>query len=97
MKLGPVTKLDNRKTATSKKCLAMTVCRQIFDVIVIFPISGQFGAIPKPDSGRVVCKTYIFINSSLFFLEKKKTELKNIGHSSHTIDLSKDTIFAKKC
>ena len=35
------------------------------DVIVIFPIYGQFGAIRKPDSGRIVCKTYIFINSNL--------------------------------
>ena len=35
------------------------------DVIIIFPIYGQFGAIRKPDSGRIVCKTYIFINSNL--------------------------------
>ena len=36
-----------------------------FDVIIVFPIYGQFGAIRKPDSGRIVCKTYIFINSNL--------------------------------
>ena len=36
-----------------------------FDVIIVFPIYGQFGAIGKPDSGRIVCKTYIFINSNL--------------------------------
>ena len=36
-----------------------------YDVIVIFPIHGQFEAIRKPDSWRIVCKTYIFINSSL--------------------------------
>ena len=35
------------------------------DVIVIFPSYGQFGAIWRPDSGRMVCKTYIFINSNL--------------------------------
>ena len=35
------------------------------DVIVIFPIYGQFGAIRKPDSGRIICKTYVFINSYL--------------------------------
>ena len=29
-----------------------------------FPICGQFGAIRKPDSRRIVCKTYIFINSN---------------------------------
>ena len=36
-----------------------------FDVFVIFPIYGQFGAIRKPDSGHIVCKTYIFIKSNL--------------------------------
>ena len=35
------------------------------DVIVIFPIYGQFTAILKPDSGRIVYKTYIFININL--------------------------------
>ena len=35
------------------------------DVFVIFPIYGQFGAIRKLDSGRIVCKTYIFIESNL--------------------------------
>ena len=35
------------------------------DVIVIFPIYGQFGAIWKPYSKRIVCKTYIFINNNL--------------------------------
>ena len=33
------------------------------DVITIFSIYGQFGAIRKPDSGPIVCKTYIPINS----------------------------------
>ena len=35
-----------------------------FDVIVIFPIYGQFGAIRKPESVRMVWKTFIFINSN---------------------------------
>ena len=35
------------------------------DIIDIFPIYGQFGAIQKPASGCIVCKTYIFINSNL--------------------------------
>ena len=34
------------------------------DVIVIFPISGQFGVIWKLDSGHIVCRIYIFINSN---------------------------------
>ena len=36
-----------------------------YDAIVNFPIYGRFGAIRKPDSGRLVYKTYIFINSNL--------------------------------
>ena len=36
-----------------------------FDIIAIFLIYGQFGAIWKPDSGCIVCKIYIFINSNL--------------------------------
>ena len=65
MKLGPVTKLDKRNKTTSKK-FDDDVMSENCDVIVIFPIYGQFGAIRKPDSGRIVCKTYIFINSNLF-------------------------------
>ena len=37
------------------------------DAIAIFPIYSQFGAIQKPDSGRVVCKAYIFINRNLLY------------------------------
>ena len=35
------------------------------DVIVIFSIYDQFGTIQKLDSGRIVYKTYIFMNSNL--------------------------------
>ena len=47
--------------------------------IDIFPIYGQFGAIWKPDSGRLVCKTYIFINSNLLSYKnwKKKYRISN--------------------
>ena len=57
MKLGPVTKLEkkNYDDVMSANC----------DFIVIFPISGQFGAIRKSDSGHLFCKIYIFINSNL--------------------------------
>ena len=61
MKLGPVTKLDKTSPKNFDNYVMSTNC----DVIVIFPIHGQFGAIRKPDSGRIVCKTYIFINSNL--------------------------------
>ena len=35
------------------------------DFIVIFPIYVKFGAIRKPDSRRIACKSFIFINSNL--------------------------------
>ena len=53
MKFGPVTELDIRNDTTSKKYddgVMLANC----DVIVIFLIYGQFGAIWKPDSGRIV-------------------------------------------
>ena len=64
MKFRPVTKLDKKSKATSKKnndYIMPTNC----DVLVFFPIYGQFGAIRKPDSGSIVCKIYIFININL--------------------------------
>ena len=60
MKLGPVTKLDKRdKTPKKKKKKKKDddVMSETCDVIVIFQMYGQFRAIRKPDSGRVVCKT----------------------------------------
>ena len=48
------------------------------DAIAIFPIYRQFGAIWKPDYGRIVCKTYILINSNLLSYKKLKTKLKNL-------------------
>ena len=65
MKLGPVTKLDKVNKAMSKKKNDDDVMLTNCDVIVIFPIYGQFGAISKPDLGRVLSKMYIFINSNL--------------------------------
>ena len=64
MKLGPVTKLEKRNKTTSKKFFDDVVSENC-DVIVIFTIYGQFGAIQKPDSGHRVCKAYVFINSNL--------------------------------
>ena len=64
MKLGPVTKLDKKNKTTSKK-FDNDVMPKNCDVIATFSIYGQFGAIWKPDSGHIVCKTYIFKNSNL--------------------------------
>ena len=64
MNLGPVTKLNKRNKKSLKKLdhdAMSTTC----DVIFIFQIYGQFGAIQEPDSGCLVSKTYIFININL--------------------------------
>ena len=64
MKLGPVTKLDKRNKTTSK-IFNDDVMSGNCDVIVIFRIFGQFGAVQKPDSGDRVCKSYVFSSSNL--------------------------------
>ena len=64
MKLGAVTKLGKKIKATSKT-FDDDVMSANCDVIVILPIYGQFGAIRKPEFGRIVCKTCIFFNSNL--------------------------------
>ena len=56
MKLGPVEKLD-KKNKTKPKKFDDDLISANYDVIVIFLIYGQFGAIQKPDSRRIVCKT----------------------------------------
>ena len=69
MKFGAVTNLNKRKKTTSKN-LDHEFTSGNCDVVVIFPvvifpIYGQFGAMRNPDSGYIVCKTYLFINSNL--------------------------------
>ena len=78
MKLGPVTKLDKINKTTSKKFYD-DVMSSNCDVIVIFPIYGQFGAIRKPYSGGIVCKTYIFINSNFLSYKKSKKSLTELS------------------
>ena len=80
MKLEPVTKL-NKKNKTMSKNFDEDVMSENCDVIDIFPIYDQFGPIRKPDSGRIVCKTYIFTNSNLLKTESRtKTSLKQFSH-----------------
>ena len=50
-------------------------------VIVVFPIYGQFAGSRKPDSGRIVCKTYIVFNSNLTKAENRnKKSLTQLTH-----------------
>ena len=64
MKLGPVTKLDKRSKTTSKN-FDNNVMSGDCDIIVIFWIFGQFGAVQRPDSQHRVCKSCVFSNSYL--------------------------------
>ena len=54
-----------RETRQRQKKLDNDITAANCDVTVIFLIYGQFGAIRKPDSGRMVYKIYIFTNSNL--------------------------------
>ena len=64
MKLEPVAKLDKGNKTTSKN-FDDNVMSKNCDVIAIFPIYNQFGGIQKLDYERIVCKTYVFINSNV--------------------------------
>ena len=56
MKLGLVTKLDKRNTATSDK-IDDDLMSSNYDVMLIFLIYGQFEAVRKPDTRCMVCKS----------------------------------------
>ena len=64
-------------------------------VIIIFPIYGQFWAIQNPDSGRIVCKSYIFINSNLLPYKRWKQNWK-ISNKALTLLLWVKVLFLQK-
>ena len=82
IKLEPVTKLDKRSTTTSKK-LYDSVMLGNCDVIVIFQIYDQFGAIRTKESGRFVCNTYIFIISNLISYKNENRTKKSLTQLSY--------------
>ena len=65
------------------------------DVIVIFSINGQCEAIQKPDSGRLVCETYIFINSDTLSYKNCKQN-KRIFNTALTLLLWVKVLFLPK-
>ena len=93
MKLETLTKLDKRNKAMSKK-LDDYVMSKNCDVIAIFSIYSQFGANRKPDSGRIFCKTAVFINSNIYLIKTENRTKKTLTKLSDS--LSKGTISAKK-
>ena len=58
-----------KETKQRQKYLTKTSFRKIMTSLPFFSNYVQFGEIRKPDSERIVCKTYIFINSN--FLSDK--------------------------
>ena len=64
MSLGPVSKLNKIKMGTAK-ISGDDAMSETCDVIVIFSIYDQCGAIQKLHSRCMVWKIYIFINSNL--------------------------------
>ena len=75
MKLGPVAKFDKRNKTTSKK-IDDDVMSENCDVILIFLIYRQFGAIQKLNCGRRACKTYVFNKKKPFHLTKTENRTK---------------------
>ena len=65
MKRWSITKLDKKNNVeiTSNK-FDDDVISENYNVIDIFSIYGQFGAIWKSDSGHIVYKTFIFVTSN---------------------------------
>ena len=72
--MKPPTKLDKIHKATSKS-LDDNVVSENCGAIVFFPIYGQFGAIRKPNSRRISCKTFILLKVT-FYLKKTENKTK---------------------
>ena len=54
------------------------------DVIVIFPMFGQYVTLRKLDSGHTACKTYVFINSNFLSYNNWKQNYK-ISKTANTL------------
>ena len=94
MKLGPVTKIDKRNTATSNK-FDDDVISVNFNVIVILTIMVNLeqSGIRSPGAWSVKLTFSLIVT---FYLKQSENRTKKSEHGSHTITLSKGTIFAKK-
>ena len=65
------------------------------DVIAIFSIYGQFGAIRKPDCRGIVYKTYISIKNNILFYKNWKNNYK-ISNKAHALLLWVKVLFLPK-
>ena len=78
MKLKPVTKIDKTNKQSQKKTDDDVISAN-YDIIFSFRNYGQFGAIQRRDSGRIVCKTYILLIVT-FFLTKTEKSRTHLSH-----------------
>ena len=74
MKLRPVT-IHNKRNKTTSKKFDDDVISVNYDVIIIFPIYSQSGAIGKSDSGCIVVKL-TFTLTVIFYLTKTENRTK---------------------
>ena len=65
------------------------------DVIVSFQIFGQFGAVPRPDSGHRVSKSYVFSNSNLMSIKTENRTKKN-SNTALTLFFEERYFFGQK-
>ena len=82
MKLGPATKFDKRNKTTSKK-FAVDVMSENCDVIVIFRVFGQFGAVRIPDFGSRVYKKYVSVTVTFCRTKTENRTKKPLTQLSH--------------
>ena len=81
MKHGPVTKLDKRNK-TRQKNLTMTSCRKFVTSLSFFRFLANleqfWGRIPDTECAEIMFSVIV-----TFFLQRLKTELKNLTQFSH--------------
>ena len=65
------------------------------DVIVIFPMFGQYVTLRKLDSGHTACKTYVFINSNFLSYNNWKQNYK-ISKTANTLLFWVKVLFLSK-
>ena len=76
--LEPVTKLEKRNKTMSKKFDDGVMLKKC-NVIIIFSIYGEFGAIRLPDCGRRICKGYVYINNNFLSYKNWKQNKKSLA------------------
>ena len=81
MNLGPVTKLDKRNK-TSKK-IDVDVMSENYDVIVIFRIFGQFGAVRRRIPDKESAKVMFSVIATFFRTKSENRTKKSLTQLSH--------------